>query len=163
MRNNLRSFSLPDLKKVKSMQEKHQKKLFWAILISEASHIFCCVLPTIFSVISVLVGLGIVATMPGWLAGFHDLMHGWEMPMIMLSAGVVALGWGVHFYSLKYDCHDVGDCHHGPCGPKKRRASKILIAATVLLLVNVSVYFGVHRVQDSLSHVSEGAHHNHDH
>lgn len=143
------------------MQDKTQKKLFWAIIATETSHIFCCVLPTLFSVMSLLAGIGIVATMPGWLETFHDAMHDWEMPMIALSASVVAVGWGLHCYSLKNDCHDHG-CEHEPCGPRKRTASKILIGATILLAFNVTIYFGFHRPMET-NHHHDHAHHDHHH
>jgi len=152
-----------------AMSEKHEKHLFWAIVATETSHIFCCVLPTLFSIASVLVGFGVVATMPGWLETLHDTMHGWEIPMIIMSATVVAIGWGLHYYSLKNDCHDHG-CHHEPCGPRKRAASKILVIATILLAFNLMIYFGFHR-NYNLEHAEFGAvdthvddhGHNHDH
>ena len=153
-----------------AMSEKHEKQFFWAIVATETSHVFCCVLPTLFSFMSVLAGFGVVATMPGWLETLHDTMHHWEVPMIIMSAAVVALGWGLHYYSLKNDCHDHG-CHHEPCGPRKRAASKILVAATILLAFNLSIYFGFHRGQDQAAAQAEHAqsddhghsHHGHEH
>ena len=145
------------------MKEKHEKRLYWAILFSETSHVFCCVLPTLFSIASILAGLGVMATVPGWLDGFHSAMHGYEVPMITLSAAVVALGWGLHFYSKRIDCHDTG-CHHEPCGTKKKNTSKVLVVATVLLVVNVSVYFGFHRsVDNQVVHDVLDAQHSHMH
>ena len=145
------------------MEEKHQKRLFWAIIATETSHVFCCVLPTLFSVMSVLAGLGVVAVMPGWLENLHDVMHDWEMPAIILSATVVAIGWGLHYYSLKNDCHDHG-CEHEPCGPRKRTASKILIAATILLAFNLTIYFGFHRIAEQGVVVTHSdLHTDHDH
>ena len=144
------------------MQEKHQKRLYLAILISETSHVFCCVLPTIFSVLSILAGIGLVAAVPGWLTSFHDAMHDWEVPLISASALVVAIGWGLYFYSKKIDCHDTG-CHHGPCGPKKRTTSKILIAATLLLAFNMTIYFGLHRGADQQSNSVHYSHEHHEH
>ncbi|HOO82000.1 MAG TPA: hypothetical protein PK513_05825 [Alphaproteobacteria bacterium] len=141
------------------MQEKHQKRLYLAILLSESSHIFCCVLPTLFSLVSVLTGLGLMVAVPGWLVSFHDVMHEWEVPMIIASATVVALGWALYFYSKHIDCHDTGCCHE-PCGPRKRTANKILVVASLLLVFNVSIYFGVHRGVDSqdLASVHEHSH-----
>lgn len=124
--------------------QRIQKVMFWALLASETSHIFCCVLPTLFSVISLLAGLGLVAAMPGWLSFVHDVLHEWEVPLIVLSGSVVALGWGLNFYGRKVDCHDTG-CHHGSCEPRKHTASTILKVATILFLVNVSVYTLFHR------------------
>ena len=141
--------------------DKRQKRFLWAIVVSELSHVFCCVLPTMFSLVSLLAGFGVIATMPGWLESLHHIMHGWELPMIGFSAVVLLIGWGLHFYSLKEDCHNHG-CEHEPCGPNKRRASKILIAASVLFVFNVVIYFGVHRPQDAAMHAGHG-HHGHDH
>ena len=146
---------------------KNNNKLYWAILMTETSHIFCCVLPTLFSVAGLLAGFGVIATIPGWLESFHEIMHGWELPVLMFSAAMIGLGWAFHFYSQKSDCHDHG-CEHEPCGPRHRRASKILVAASVLLVVNAAVYFGLHRPQDqhAMEISAEDAHdhgHSHDH
>ena len=151
------------------MQEKHQKRLFWAIIATETSHVICCVLTTLFSVMSVLAGLGVVATMPGWLDSLLDVMHDWEIHAIILSASVVAIGWGLHYYSLKNDCHDHG-CEHEQCGPRTLTASRILVDATILLAFNVTIYFGFHRpmeathTQDVHEHMHHDHHaHGHDH
>ena len=147
------------------MEEKHQKRLFWAIIATETSHVFCCVLPTLFSVMSVLAGLGVVAVMPGWLDSLHDVMHDWELPAIILSAIVVVIGWGLHYYSLKNDCHDHG-CEHEPCGPRKRTASRILVAASILLAFNLTIYFGFHRPSEQgvvVTHTDLHTDHDHQH
>lgn len=132
------------------MRDKHQNRIFWAIIATETSHLFCCVLPTVFSIASLLAGFGVIVTLPGWLNGLHHALHSWEMPMLVMSAVVVVLGWALHYYSLKNDCHDVGECSHAPCGPTKRRASKILIGATILLGFNLLIYFGLHREETRL-------------
>ena len=43
--------------------EKRRKAVFWAVLLSETSHLFCCVLPSVFSVLSLLVGVGMISNM----------------------------------------------------------------------------------------------------
>ncbi len=124
--------------------EKLQNKFYWAILASETSHIFCCVLPTLFSVVSLFAGLGLVSAMPGWLEVVHTALHSWEIPLIVLSGVVVGLGWALDIYSRKIDCHDTG-CHHGPCDTGKKRAHTILKAATILFIVNITVYGVFHQ------------------
>ena len=124
--------------------KKIQNTLNVAVILSEASHVFCCVLPTIFSVISLLAGLGMVTAVPLWLQGVHEAIHSWEVPLIVASGTIVALGWALHIYSNKIDCHDTG-CGHGPCEPTKKKTHRILQIATVLFLVNVSVYMVFHR------------------
>lgn len=125
-------------------KQRLQNTLFAAIILSETSHVFCCVLPTIFSVLSLMAGFGLVSVVPGWLTDFHDLMHRWELPIIAVSGVVLALGWGLHWYSKKIDCHDHG-CGHGPCEPKKDKTKMIMQAATLLFVVNVSIYLVFHR------------------
>jgi hypothetical protein len=129
------------------MSETKQKTIVWAVLLSEASHIFCCVLPTLFSLMSLMAGAGVISVMPGFIVHMHDFMHDYEVPMIIVSALILALGWGLYFYSKKVDCHDTG-CGHGPCKPKKDKVRLLLIAATVLFLVNVSVYMLFHRTAE---------------
>ena len=126
---------------------KLKKTIFWTILVTESSHIFCCVLPTIFSLLSLLVGLGVVGIMPLWLEAFHSAVHSWEVPLLMTSAFVIALGWGLHSYSRKIDCHDTG-CAHGACEPRKDRSLLILQIATALFVINALVYVFLHRPAD---------------
>lgn len=124
--------------------QKLQKALSIAVIASETSHVFCCVLPTIFSILSLMAGLGMIVAVPGWLEGMHTWLHAWELPMIIASGVVLVLGWGVYRYSKKVDCHDSG-CGHGPCAPKKDRANLILKIATGLFLVNITVYAVFHQ------------------
>jgi hypothetical protein len=126
------------------MRERVQKTLTWALVASEASHVFCCVLPTIFSVLSLFVGIGLIASMPGIMVHIHDFIHRWEMPIICVSGLILMAGWGLNYYGRKVDCHDHGCCH-GACAPKKSKAHLILITATVLFAFNLSVYLLAHR------------------
>ena len=113
--------------------ERIRSALFFAIIVSETSHVFCCVLPTLISIFSLLAGLGLISILPSSIIDIHEIMHVWEAPMIMVSSGILAFGWVLHFISLKIDCHNTG-CHHGPCSSKKNNTSKIMIIATVLFI-----------------------------
>ncbi len=124
--------------------EKHQNKIFWAIVLSETTHVFCCVLPTIFSVLSLFAGLGLIGVIPSYMVNMHDVLHRWEVPMLIVSGLVLALGWILYLYSRKVDCHDSG-CHHGPCEPKKSHVSMVLLIASLLFVVNLAVYTVFHR------------------
>lgn len=126
------------------MKQSLQKSLNWAVLLSETSHVFCCVLPTVFSLMGLLAGLGVVATLPPSMIALHDILHHWELPMIIASGAVLALGWGATWYSDRIDCHSTGCCH-GACAPRKNKAHVILKIATVLFVVNVAVYALIHR------------------
>ncbi len=115
----------------------------WVVVASEISHVFCCVLPSIFSIITVLVGMGIIGVTPIWLGGLHEAMHEWEIPLIIMSGVILVLGWTLHFVSKSIDCHDTG-CGHEPCTPKKQRTARILKIATLLFVINVAIYSALH-------------------
>ncbi len=121
-----------------------RKKIGWTILAVEASHVFCCVLPTLVSLLSLLTSLGLVSSVPKGLTFMHDLMHNWEIPIIIGSGLLLLLGWWLHRFSKTIDCHDNG-CEHEPCGPKKDRTSLILKIATVIFAFNVLVFVIFHR------------------
>ena len=38
--------------------ERIQQVLHWTVIVSAGSHIFCCVLPTLVTVLSLIAGLG---------------------------------------------------------------------------------------------------------
>ena len=129
--------------------ERYRKTLLAAILISETSHIFCCVLPTVFSIVSVLSGIGIISTLPTGWRHVHDMLHHYEVPMIIFSAIVLALGWGMHWYTEHMGPHEQHkhccDGHCGPKGAKKNNIHTILKIATILFFVNVTIYLVFHR------------------
>lgn len=117
--------------------------MVWAVLLSESSHVFCCVFPTIFSLIGLLAGAGMVV-MPVSLIHAHEYLHQWELPMIVASGLILGLGWLTVWYSGRIDCHSTG-CHHGACAPRKSRAHKVLYVATILFCINVFVYAAIHK------------------
>lgn len=125
--------------------EKLQRTIFWTIVASESTHIFCCVLPTIFSLAGLLTGLGMIVTIPGWMTSIHETIHGWEIPVIIFSAVMLVFGWVLYFISRKIDCVEDAGCRHEPCAPKKKSALTILIIATALFTFNTSIYMGIHR------------------
>ncbi len=143
--------------------KKAQGVLSWVVILSEISHVFCCVLPSVFSLLTILVGMGVLGAMPTWMNGLHDVMHDWEIPVIIASAVVLFLGWSLHFISKAIDCRDTG-CGHEPCAPKKNRTQLVLIIATLLFAVNVTIYMTVHVSQDNAAEaVGQDDHHGHDH
>ena len=138
--------------------QKIQSTTFWTIIASEVTHIFCCVLPTIVSILSLLSGMGLITTMPGWLGSFHEVMHEWEVPVIIGSGILLALGWVLYAISRRIDCLTDADCHHEPCAPKKKHASRILMIATVLFVTNSTVYFVFHRAMNNDMAVTMSGH-----
>ncbi|MFA5592004.1 MAG: hypothetical protein WC989_01655 [Micavibrio sp.] len=130
------------------MNGKIQKSLFWAVIMTEASHVFCCVFPTLFSLIGLLAGLGMIATLPPSMVALHAFMHEWEVPMIIGSGIVLTLGWAALWYGGRIDCHSTG-CDHGTCVPRQKRAHLAMKIASVLFVVNVLVYSLIHRTDDA--------------
>ena len=127
------------------MIAKLQRSIFWTIVISETSHVFCCVLPTLVSLISLISAAGAVSSsVSAFLMDVHDMLHAWEVPIIIGSGIVLLLGWALHGLSRYLDCRTTG-CGHGPCAPRKHMTRRILWFATALFVFNAAVYTGIHR------------------
>lgn len=125
--------------------QKHRNKIFWLVILSESSHIFCCVLPTLFSLFSLFANVGMFV-MPAWFISVHERLHEWELPIVLASGLVLGLGWWLHGESLKGECHTPGCQHHpDPEHPKRSPAHLILKIATLLFVVNVFVFLVIHR------------------
>ncbi len=103
-----------------------------------------------------------IGVMPLWIDEAHYIMHNYEVPLIVFSAGVLLIGWAIHVVSNKIDCHDTG-CGHGPCTPKKKKAGKVLKIATFLFVINLCVYGAIHYSQDEISVAVNQSHDNHNH
>ena len=97
----------------------------------------------VFSVLSLVTGLGLISTMPAELEFLHHIVHDYEIPMILTSGLIVLVGWMLHYIAYRMDCRATG-CAHEPCGPKKKRSGKVLVIATGLFIINVGVYFFLH-------------------
>ena len=121
-----------------------KRHLGLAVLASELSHVFCCVLPTLVTVLGALANLGLATAAPGFILEIHEFLHAYEMPIIVFSGVMVVMGWAIHISSRRVDCHDTG-CVHPPCTPKKDNNGRILVIATVLFAINLVVFFGIHR------------------
>lgn len=132
--------------------KKTQNLLSWVVITSEVSHVFCCVLPSAFSILTLMVGMGLISTMPIWMDDLHHVMHDYEIPMMIISAIVLILGWGIHYIARKIDCRDNSCCAHEPCAPKKIRSFRILKIATILFAVNVFIYTTFHMPTDEHAH-----------
>ncbi len=120
-----------------------QNAINWVVVTSEISHFFCCGIPIVFSLLSLLSGMGIIASMPLGFNNLHEAMHQYEIPMIAMSGVIIALGWMLHMVATRIDCRNTG-CGHQPCAPKKKQSSKILMVATGLFALNLTAYFLLH-------------------
>jgi hypothetical protein len=148
------------------MNAKLKKSVLWAVVLSEGSHVFCCVFPTLFSLLGLLASVGIFVAMPAFMVEMHDFLHVWEIPLIALSGVLLAFGWAVVLYSDKIDCHSTG-CAHGACAPRKTKAHLVLKIATAVFVVNLLIYAFVHRMDvfhvDATAGQAVPVEHHHDH
>lgn len=121
--------------------QKIQNIFHFTLIGTLLSHIFCCGLPTVVSILSLISGLGFVVSMPFALERLHEFLHQYELHIMVFSGFMVVLGWVLHEFSRRMDCHDTG-CHHPPCDTKKNRSTKVLIFASALFCINLVIYFG---------------------
>jgi hypothetical protein len=145
---------------MENLNKNINQNFAWAVLASELSHVFCCVLPTLFTVISFAANIGMISAAPIWLMDMHESIHHYEIPIILFSGAMVCFGWAVHRMSLRVDCHDTG-CAHPPCSPTKSRNTKILMIATILFLANVTIYATIHKNIFGLSFLPTNIQHDH--
>lgn len=138
------------------MRKALHKPLIWTVIASESSHLLCCVFPTLFSLAGLLSGLGFAVAMPAPMVELHEMIHRWEIPLIVLSGVLLALGWAALKYSEQVDCHSTG-CAHGACAPKRSKAGTVMKIASALFVFNVVIYLFVHRT-DLAAHLLEHAH-----
>jgi hypothetical protein len=66
--------------------KKWQRSIAWSIILAESTHVFCCVLPTVVTVMAVLASFGAMTQMPVFILDLHAALHGYEVPVIIFSA-----------------------------------------------------------------------------
>jgi hypothetical protein len=96
-------------------------------------HLFCCGLPMGSALLGVFAGVGVLSPV---IPALHEVLHDFEVPLLVFSGAMVGLGWALQHHGSHVDCHDSG-CHHAPCGTRKKQASKLLLLATGLFVVNL--------------------------
>ncbi len=119
--------------------ERLQIHIGWAVIASQTTHIFCCGLPALFSILSLLSGFGLIGILPSSFSGIHEVLHEWEHSILILSGSILVLGWTLQAYSRRLDCTTTS-CVHASCKPKKKTSSYILLGATFLFLINIIIY-----------------------
>ena len=118
--------------------ERIHKSIKWMMAVTLIGHVFCCVLPGFVALLSILTGMGMLSTVLPFFDNMHHLVHGYEISIMIFSGIMLFFGWSLQIYSNKIDCHSTG-CHHEPCGSKKKRSSKILIASSLLFMANLII------------------------
>ncbi len=119
--------------------ERIQKTSNAIVLLSAFSHFFCCVLPTISSIVGLGASFGMVSTNLTFFKWFHE--H--EEQILVFSAIALTVSAIAQIISWRIDCHNSG-CEHGKCTPKKKVSNKIFTIAVVLFLINLTIHLMQH-------------------
>jgi hypothetical protein len=143
--------------------DRLQSNIAWTIIAAEATHIFCCVIPTVVTLISVLASFGVVAQLPVALLDLHESLHAYEIPIIGFSGMMLVLGWVLFAISRRIECAKPHcEPHETVCAPQKKSSKTILMAATLVFLANITVYTLVHVPLEGWLHDEAVAAHHHD-
>lgn len=127
--------------------EKLRRNVILLVIASEISHLFCCVLPTLAAVLSVAVGVGLL---PVGFTVLHDVIHGYEIPIIIFSAVMLGLGWWAYWLARRTDCHALGHDEHA-CHRTTDRSKVYLLVGSALFVMNLTIYFALHFSLDHLT------------
>lgn len=122
-----------------------KRHVFATLIASQGIHLLCCVLPLVLSVFSLIGGVSL-SFLPFTGDELHHLMHDYEIPLLIFSATMLILGWGLHIYSKRLNCHDtIDECHdHEPCAPRRKKTEWAMIGATILFTINFAVWLFLH-------------------
>lgn len=145
--------------------DKLHRNIGMAIILAECTHVFCCVLPTVVTLLSVLASVGTFIQVPVFLLDIHEFLHAYEIPVITFSGVMLVLGWVLYVVARRIECaRPHCEPHETVCAPAKNNTKTILAVASVLFVVNVFVYFTFHRGTEGLLHAQAvEAHHHHEH
>lgn len=146
-----------------SRTQKFQRNLALAVIASESTHVFCCVIPTIVTLISVLASAGVISQVPVFMLDFHEILHHYEIPIIAGSGFMLVLGWILYAISRRIECQKPHcEPHETVCGPQKNNSRAVLIGATLIFILNITVYLTVHVGLEHRMHDQVVAIHAHD-
>ena len=127
--------------------EKLRRNIVWLVIASEVSHLFCCVLPTLGAVLSLVVGIGLL---PTGFTVLHEIIHGYEVPAIIFAAVTLGLGWWAYWMAKRTDCHSLGHDEHA-CHKTTDRSKIYLLIGSALFVMNLTIYFTLHFSLDQLT------------
>ncbi len=116
----------------------------WAVLVSELGHVFCCVLPTLFTILSFAANIGLIRESPEFLVYLHEKMHHYEVPIIIFSGAMVGMGWGVFLLAKKFATKGES-CPNAVCRKEQCHNRNILIIASLLFFLNMLIFVFVHK------------------
>jgi len=115
-------------------------------LVSLISHFFCCFLPGMISLFTLITLTGTaVVTMEDF--GIPEAVH---EKMIYISALVLLISGIANYTSWKMDCSKV--CAHGDCAPKKSQYFRFYGYSVAFFILNAIIHFGTHTEHTHAEH-----------
>ena len=126
---------------------------------SAFSHLFCCFLPGVLSILTLIASSGAAAVT---LEDF-GIPEAWHDDIIKFSATVLIISGIMNFISWRIDCREDGNCTHEPCETKKNTYLKLYLFSVVFFFINVSIHYGFHVDHDHSLHGHEAHAHTHIH
>lgn len=146
------------------MTDKLHRNIGLAIILAECTHVFCCVLPTIVTVVGLLSSISAVVQVPVFLLDIHEFLHAYEIPVIAFSGVMLVLGWVLYGVARHIECaRPHCEPHETVCAPAKHNTHWILVIASVLFMANIVVYFTLHRESAEMLHTQAVEAHEHHH
>jgi len=115
-----------------ALEQKSQKFAFYVILASLLSHIFCCGLPFLASLLSI--GGSFFAGLSN--AGIFEFFESYEVPILIFSASTLVLTGVFLIVSQKINCNE-DVCEHKPCSTRKSSNLKLYLVAVGLFIINI--------------------------
>ncbi len=100
--------------------------------------IFCCVVPAVAGLASLLTMIGFDGESSHFLGDVARIFHPWRGIILGSSLALISLSWGLWYYNHRQSL--------SPCGCTGKGAKKpyFLIAATVILAFNLAGYQWIH-------------------
>jgi len=105
-------------------------------LFTALSHILCCGLPLLASILSI----GAVTGSAFGVASLHDKMHAYELHILIFSGAMLVFSGVSLLIARRIDCVKDGGCSHQPCAPKKNLSFKIFLVACFIFILNLAFY-----------------------
>ena len=135
------------------LQKTLHRNIGIALILSETTHVFCCVLPTVVTVLSLLASAGAAVPIPLFLLDVHEFLHAYEVPVIIGSGALLGLSWGLYGAARRTNCEKPHcETHEMACPRQKDRTRRVLMIATILFAANVTVYLTLHRGNEGMLH-----------
>ncbi len=120
------------------MSDKLIKASNRADVFSLGAHLFCCGIPAIVAIVSLISTVSLSGTaLMLQIKDFSETIH---LAAFAFSTLMVIIALGTFFLSRKQNCVEDGHCAHEPCAPKKTKNWRLMSISLALYAINVIVF-----------------------